>query len=48
MNFIRFLTNRELNDILLKLHDEGVIQIERRGEKQMYIRSMTRKGRSKK
>lgn len=48
MNSIRFLTNRELNDILFKLHDEGVIQIERRGEKQMYIRSITRKGRSKK
>ena len=43
---ITFLTRRELDDILLKLEDEGMIHIQKRGEKQFIIRSTTRKERN--
>ena len=42
---ITFLTRRELDDILIKLEEDGMIQIRKEGEKHFLIRSTTAKER---
>ena len=43
---ITFLTRRELDDILIKLADEGMIQIQAKGTKHFSIRSTSRRERN--
>ena len=44
---ITFLTRRELDDILIKLEEDGMIQIRKEGEKRFLIRSTSRRERNK-
>ena len=44
---ITFLTRRELDDILIKLEDEGMIQVQTKGTKYFSIRSTTPRERKK-